>query len=234
MAFASSMKNAYHGTRGKAVDMSQASLDTPKDAILAALDKAVASDAFSRSDRQARFLRHDVETTLRGEPGLLKESLLGVDVFERPADWDPRLDPIVRMEAARLRKGLAKYYESSGAADPVRIELPVGAYVPVFVNRTDAMEPAPAPQTTVEFVEPPATPQEKIPQEKIRWVSVAVVALAIAASVAAIRYLRRDVLITPASAASIAVLPFANLSSDPANQYFVDGLTDEITDLLAR
>ena len=227
------MKNAYHGTRGRAVDMSQASLDTPKDAILAALDKAVASEAFSRSDRQARFLRHVVETTLRGEPGLLKESLLGVDVFERPADWDPRLDPIVRMEAARLRKRLAKYYESSGTADPVRIELPVGAYVPVFINRPDAAEPSPQP-IPVEFVEPPAPPQEKIPQEKIRWLSVAVVGLAIAASIAAIRYLRRDVLINPANAASIAVLPFANLSSDPANQYFVDGLTDEITDLLAR
>src|SRR3984957_21064301 len=86
-----------------------------RDEILAALDKVASRDASAKPPRQARFLRHLVETSLRGEPHLLKESVLGVDVFDRPAGWDPRLDPIVRMEAARLRKRLPQNFESSGA-----------------------------------------------------------------------------------------------------------------------
>src|SRR5579872_2176775 len=111
-----------------------------RDAILAALDKVASSDAFAKSARQARFLRHLVETSLRGETHLLKESVLGVYVFDRPAGWDARLDPIVRMEAARLRKRIAKYYETAGSADEVRIELPIGNYVPVFTSNVVARD----------------------------------------------------------------------------------------------
>jgi hypothetical protein len=67
-----------------------------------------------------------------GELFPLKESVLGVDVFDRPADWDPRETRIVRQEAARLRKRLARYYETDGIDDKVRIDLPVGTYMPVF------------------------------------------------------------------------------------------------------
>ena len=100
--------------------------EIPPDAVLAALDMVVASAAFGTAKRPARFLRHLVETALRGERHLLKESVLGTDVFDRPASWDPRLDPVVRQEAARLRKRLASYYETGGAGAEIRIELPVG------------------------------------------------------------------------------------------------------------
>src|SRR5690242_2445770 len=101
-------------------------------AVLAELERIVASADFGKAERPARFLRHLVETALRNEPHLLKESLLGVEVFERPPTWDPRLDPVVRQEAARLRKRLARYYEGAGSGSSVRIQLPVGTYVPVF------------------------------------------------------------------------------------------------------
>ncbi len=117
----------------------------PLDAVRAALDKVVSSEAFVKAARPARFLRHLVETTLRGERQILKESVLGTDVFERPVSWDPRLDPIVRQEAARLRKRLAKYYDSGGNLDQVRIELPIGSYVPVFRR----IEPPPAPSQRI-------------------------------------------------------------------------------------
>src|SRR5580700_5177208 len=94
----------------------------PRDAVLAALDKVVASPAFSKAERPSRFLRHLVETALRGDGHLLKETVLGMDVFDRPSSWDPRLDPVVRQEASRLRKRLAKYYENGGAGAGVRIE----------------------------------------------------------------------------------------------------------------
>src|ERR1700733_9858808 len=101
--------------------------------VTAALDLIFASQPFAHVERPSRFLRHLVETTLRGEPSLLKETLLGIEVFGRDASWNTRLDPVVRQEAARLRKRLARYYETASPA--VRIELPVGAYVPVFYRQ---------------------------------------------------------------------------------------------------
>jgi len=99
---------------------------------VAELDRILSSAAFANVERPGRFLRHVVETALRGESGLLKESVVGVEVFERTASWDPRLDPIVRQEAGRLRKRLTRYYGSEGAGSSLRIELPVGGYVPEF------------------------------------------------------------------------------------------------------
>src|SRR5580658_1066748 len=117
--------------------------EIPRDAIAAELDSVATSAAFGKAERPARFLRHLVEAALRGESDQLKESVLGMDVFGRPASWDPRLDPIVRQEAARLRKRLAAYYQNGGAADDVRIELPVGSYVPVFRRKPAEIEFAP-------------------------------------------------------------------------------------------
>jgi len=195
--------------------------DIPQDAVLAALHHVVASEAFGRSERAARFLRYLVEAALRGEAPLLKENVLGVEVFDRPASWDPRLDPIVRQEAGRLRKRLAKYYENGGAANEVRIELPVGTYVPAFRWLPPAeIEPAP--------VQSPV-PEQVPPVRSRAWYYVAAGFLCLAGAVAAWR-----TFLSHPPAPSVAVLPFVNLTPDPANQYFADGLTDEITDALAR
>jgi len=129
---------------------SDAAGEIPPDAVLAALDTVVASAAFGTAKRPARFLRHLVETALRGERHLLKESVLGADVFDRPASWDPRLDPVVRQEAARLRKRLASYYETGGAGAEIRIELPVGSYVPVFRRKTAETGTAPMENPPIE------------------------------------------------------------------------------------
>lgn len=99
------------------------------------LERILASAGFSQSERLSRFLRFAVEETLRGRGEQLKEYLLGVEVFDREESYDPRTDPIVRVEAGRLRSKLAKYYEAEGRADPVVIEFPKGAYVPVFRKR---------------------------------------------------------------------------------------------------
>ncbi len=190
------------------------------DAVLAALDKVVASEAFGKAERPGRFLRYLVETALRGESQLLKENVLGVEVFDRPASWDPRLDPVVRQEAGRLRKRLGRYYENGGALSDIRIELPVGAYVPVFRKRPAEIEAASAEAPLVD--EGPAKPSRT-------WIYAAAVVLVLGGAVLGWRSFS-----TKHVSASIAVLPFANLTADPANQYFSDGLTDEITDSLAR
>ena len=89
-----------------------------------------------------RFLRLVVARTLAGETAGLKEYSIGVEVFDRPESFDPGVDPIVRVEARRLRDKLKKYYETSGRHDELVIELPKGAYV-AQVRRRTAQPPPP-------------------------------------------------------------------------------------------
>src|SRR3954463_7457195 len=102
------------------------------EAVRRAVDKVAASTVFADSQRMERFLRFAVEETLQGNGGRLKEIVIGSEVFDRGADYDPRLDPIVRVEARRLRAKIEEYYEGPGRGDSVRITMPKGGYVPVF------------------------------------------------------------------------------------------------------
>lgn len=112
------------------------------------LEKIVASRFFTRSERLCRFLRFCVELTLNEKGDQLKEQLVGCEVFDRKGNYDPRTDPIVRVEARRLRSKLKDYYTSSGRPDCVLIDLPKGAYVPSFrirgVSKPGASQPASA------------------------------------------------------------------------------------------
>jgi tetratricopeptide (TPR) repeat protein len=103
------------------------------------LQRILASSPFLNARRASQFLRFVVEGTLDGEDGF-KEYLIGVEVFERPQDYDPKDDPVVRIEAGRLRKKLAEFYAGPGVNDPILIELPKGGYVPVFRDRPASLE----------------------------------------------------------------------------------------------
>src|SRR5258708_3542794 len=89
-------------------------------AIRAQLSKIVASPGFVHAERLRRFLTLTVEMTLDGKQEQIKEFLIGREVFDRNGEYDPRLDPIVRVEARRLRSRLREYYEVEGLHDPVR------------------------------------------------------------------------------------------------------------------
>jgi hypothetical protein len=71
----------------------------------------------------------------------LKEYTIGVDALGKPADYDPRIDPTIRVEVAKLRKKLAEHYQGAGAGHPVRLEIPKGHYLPAFVVAPPAGEP---------------------------------------------------------------------------------------------
>jgi Tol biopolymer transport system component len=88
-------------------------------------------------------LRFTVESVLAGRGDQIKEYLLGVEVFDREVSYNPQIDPIVRVEAGRVRSKLKEYYEKEGRQDPVVIEFPKGSYVPVFEvrNATSRAEP---------------------------------------------------------------------------------------------
>jgi adenylate cyclase len=106
------------------------------DAVHQQLHRIVKSRIFTRSKELCRFLQFAVEQKLRNRSVRLKEYLIGVTVFERGETFNPGTDPIVRVQARRLRSKLSLYYETEGRADSVVIELPCGGYVPVFRFQT--------------------------------------------------------------------------------------------------
>lgn len=100
--------------------------------IWAAVERIHGSRAMSDCPRLMQFFRFVVASTLRGEAMHLKETTIGVAIFGRAPDYDPKVDTIVRSQAWRLRSKLKKYYESEGLNESLIIELPIGHYVPTF------------------------------------------------------------------------------------------------------
>ena len=99
------------------------------------LERVLASVTFRQVDRLKRFLNFTVSEALAGRGDQLKEYVIGVQVFDKDSTFDPRADPIVRVQARRLRARLARYYREEGGADAVLIDLPKGGYAPVIKNR---------------------------------------------------------------------------------------------------
>jgi len=188
------------------------------EAVRSQLEKVLASEGFARNDRISSFLRFVVEQELSGSGHQLKESVIGVEVFGRRPDYDVRQDSIVRTEAGKLRARLAKYYATEGAAGELIINLPKGGYRPVF-------QPV---EVTKE-----GTPVSRLPKRqwsRLQMPSVGiwawvVIAVGLAIGLATLAWWQ---LLHKSEPIPIAVLPLINLSQDPANDYFADGLTDEI------
>ena len=204
----------------KPTDAHQLTPPIPEAEVRAALARVIASDAFQRSPQLQRFLRFVVEETWAGRSDRLKEYVVGTEVFGRPADYDPRLDSLVRVEAHRLRTALEAYYQAEGRDDPVFIEVTKGSYVPSFRGRT-----------------PPASvPARAVSAAKLRrraWIAIAATLVAVLLVLGLYRLNRPGGSSLPPNP-TIAVLPFDNLSADPDNQYFCFGLMDEITTALAK
>jgi len=105
---------------------------TSEEAVREELSRILESSMFVQSDRLSRFLRFTVEAALAGEAEMLKEYLIGTEVYDRKPPYHPNLDSIVRSEARRLRNKLKEYYESVGKDDPVLIYYRLGSYAPAF------------------------------------------------------------------------------------------------------
>jgi adenylate cyclase len=101
------------------------------------LDCVLHSVHFDGSTRSREFLRYVVDEVLAGRGAYLKQATIAVEVFGRKPDFDAVIDPIVRVQAGRLRRSLERYYLLCGDADSMRIELPKGRYAPVFVESPD-------------------------------------------------------------------------------------------------
>jgi len=133
--------------------------------------------------------------------------VIAIEVFGRSPDYDPTQDSIVRTEAGRLRARLTEYYAGEGKGDALVIEVPKGGYTPVF------RQPEAAPET----IQAHRSTRSRL------GLRVALAGFAVALGVIGWWLVRQTN--TPIA---IAVLPFENVSHDPANDYFADGLTDEL------
>lgn len=100
--------------------------------IRAQVERMAVSDVFRTSPQLVSFLRFVVDAELSGRSNRIKGYTIAVEVLRRDAKFDPRLDPIVRVEAGRLRRAIDRYYRTLGADDRVVIDLPRGGYVPTF------------------------------------------------------------------------------------------------------
>lgn len=192
------------------------------------LDRLLASDNFANADRMSGFLRYIVERAIAGESDRVKEYVIGVAVFGRDEQYDPRLDSIVRVEARRLRTKLDEYYAGSGRHDPIVIEMRRGAYVPAFSRRMTAPVPEPA-----------ARPALAGPTRPARWPPGLVALGAALLAVLPLTFtLWRSGLVTSVGTATpmvtIAVLPFAEYSDSQADALLAARLTDSVTGELAR
>ena len=134
------------------------------DTVRAELRNILAWEPFRRSERLSRFLRYTVEQTIENPAPQLKEYVIAVEVFDKPRTFDPRLDPIVRVEARRLRTRIREYYESEGRDHPVAIRFGPRGYKPSFEY---ARPEVPAPQ-------PPVATALRGPHERHQATAIAV------------------------------------------------------------
>ena len=153
------------------------------DAILAALERILQSEDFSAAPRLTSLLDFIVRETLAGRSHLLKGFNIANQVFGRDEQFDARTDPLVRVQANRMRKALERYYLLTGKDEPLRITVPKGSYAAVFERKDDDAPSGAAPA--------PAEP-------------------------------------------TVAVLPFKSIGSGQDQEYFADGITEELTVALAQ
>jgi hypothetical protein len=110
------------------------SSDMTEREVLDHLEDICATEDFRRSARCSGFLRYVVGETLAGRTDRIKAYAIAVSVLGRDESFDPQVDPVVRIEASQLRRRLERYYLTEGAGSAIRIDLPKGSYVPIFVR----------------------------------------------------------------------------------------------------
>ena len=216
--------------------MSAPAPDAP--AVVAQLDRILASPVFANAGRLSRFLRFVVERTLAGDGEQLKEYLLGTEVFDRAGDYDPRLDSIVRVEARRLRSKLAESYEGPGTADPVVIRVDKGSYVATFETAEPASPAAWAPAAEAAGMPGPAARPASM-WRRHGWSAAIVGAAVVAIALLVWRDVargREGSTVHASSRVSVAILPLVRYDTAPkrGSDALADAVTDGLIGELAR
>ncbi|KRE00847.1 hypothetical protein ASE61_19495 [Bosea sp. Root670] len=207
--------------------------------VRAQLKLILSSAEFNVPDRLRKFLLYVVNETLAGRSERIKAYSIAVEVFGRDANLDIQSDPVVRIEAGRLRRALERYYFLAGNSDLVLIEIPKGGYVPRFHQRAARIEHG--------ELSPRSEPLRKrifsLLVDAWRshpWLTASVAATAV---IAAFSLLPVEAPSPPSASAtgaaqperpSLIVKPFVNLSRTPDGDFYAAGLGDELLMQLAR
>ncbi|MDL2409215.1 hypothetical protein PY650_26985 [Rhizobium calliandrae] len=212
------------------------------------LERILASDEFLAPERGRRFLEYVVEETLAGRADYLKAYTIAQEVFTRDPSFDAQNDPVVRIEAGRIRRGLERYYLVAGQADPIEITIPKGAYVPCF--RYAAAAGRPLDQTededafgiVSESPKPVVAAEHRDGPSRLSWAWYALpAAVAFAALIAITSFFfpvplgRKSApasmsLVTP----KVLVEQFEEISKEGGPSDIARGLTDEVIGELAK
>jgi TolB-like protein len=207
------------------------------------LQKMLASKDFDSSSRNRRFLTFVVEETLAGRGNRIKAYNVALAVFDRPSDFDPLTDPIVRIEAGRLRRSIEHYYFTGGLADPVRIAMPKGSYVATFAYASPDGPGLPVPEAIGPIdVEPPAVEEVTTPvvsvieprksiRSRVRLIGMAALAFAIVAAVSttlAFAPSQTQPALPATHEPTILVLPFDYVGSEVGQAGMAQAFTTEI------
>lgn len=206
-----------------------------RDEIQQQLKRLLSSATFSSANRLRRFLQFVVEKALAGESDRLKEYVIGVEVYDRDIEYDPRVDSIVRVEAGRLRTKIREYYASDGQADIVLIRLPKGGYSPEFVLRDSAESQSLQNQTTDSIPDSTNNASTALskPGTRTAVLAGALVTL-LGLLVVAWQMDSGDFLAPAATEMRIAVLPFHSASGRQADLIMAARVTERVTAELVR
>lgn len=201
------------------------------DEIREQLDRIRSSPAFDAPDRAQKFLCYVVEEALQGRAERIKAYSIAIEVFGRDASFDAQNDPVVRIEAGRVRRALEHYYLLTGQQDPIVITIPKGGYVPIF-SRVGQSAPPPEQRP----VQPARSPLSG-------WLAGAAAILLVVGAVdwatvdhAGVRSFLQSAAVTDAAPAMprVVIAPFEDISATPVSSFFTRGLNDEVISQMAR
>jgi TolB-like protein len=227
---------------GSRVFLADAAAATPptEDEVLRTLGRILASPSFPASERRRAFLRFIVDETLAGRADRLKGFAIAVEVYDRDETFDSQSDPVVRLEARRLRRDLDVYYAEAGRSEPIRISIPKGGYQPHF-DRTDALEVAvaAAPREVPRPAGEPATPPAAGGPRSIRRINLAALAFSLVAATAIGFVIAFGLGVGKQASpsvteASVTVLPFTTIGSNEEGGYLAAGLSQQLVVDLMR
>jgi tetratricopeptide (TPR) repeat protein len=207
-------------------------VETDREGVKRALERLLAWPDIARSPQLANFLSYIVDRRLSGDAQSIKAYSIAVDVFGRSPDFDPQADPIVRVQARRLRGLLDQYYRGPGAAERLRIDLPIGRYVPDFIDA--ATEPS-ARTVLAEPVALAEAPPRTRPRGHITvsWFALLVLALgaaALAYSLATLGPRQEQAVVGNIGVPrpTLTVMEFQNLTGDPTLTSYISALAIEL------
>ena len=200
--------------------------------VLEQLARIISSSALNGTERSRRMLDYLVKEVLAGRQVRIKAYSIATEVLGRAESFDPQKDPIVRIEAARLRRGLEHYYLTDGRDDPIVIDVPKGGYVPQFTRRPEAG----AALTAI-----PAEPEDL---QASRWLVPAPWVVHIAAGILAVVAVlawqawfgaaEKPATIAAVQRPGLIVKPLADLSRDGNSTLMAEGLTGRIIEKTSR